>query len=281
MSSRRLGVAVAMLTVSLSPGAFAQILLCSNGAQHPLFATGLVTGATTQSGVAAPAGERWSENANPTGDTTQANAVHGLNCGSFRCADDFRVPIGPDWTVSRMVNFAYLPDFAGPDSPMVSATVQIFGPCPGTTEPGDAGCSVIAGDTTTNRLTSSLFSNTYRVSNTLVPPPIAPVTTRRIWRNELTLTPAVLLSPGRYWFDFQITAAGGLNFTPPIAMLGVRTLPTFNGVQKIDPAPYAAAIDMGRPATAPDVVLDLPFEVHGTGPAQAQCIDTIFADGFD
>jgi len=265
-----------MLTVSLSQGAYAQGLLCSNGALEPGFATGLVTGATSQSGVAAPAGERWSEVANPAGDTTQANATAGFGCQKIgatmlnRCADDFRVPPGPGWSITGLVNFAYQTGFAGTTSAVVLVNVALWGPCPDSTKPGDAGCSVIAGDETTNRLSASVSSSTRRTANSIAPAPgTTPSTTRLIWRNELTFSPAVVLGPGRYWFDFQVDAGTLGNFVPSLTLAGVRGLPTFNGVQKVGAAGlFNEARDFGGTAIFKQ---DFPFEIYGTGKPQVEC----------
>ena len=65
---------------------------------------GLATGATSNSGVAAPAGTQWSEGQSNFGNTTESNTLNGVGCQLIgaatanRCADDFNVPVGQTWT---------------------------------------------------------------------------------------------------------------------------------------------------------------------------------------
>lgn len=71
--------------------------------------------------------------------------------------------------------------------------------------PDSVGATIVFGDTTTNRLTSTSFTNTYRITETTVGN-----TSRPIMRN-LCATPGLTLSPGTYWIDWQTggTTASG------------------------------------------------------------------------
>lgn len=248
---------------ALAAPAGAQVLLYSNGTPPPQ----LTTGPTTDSGQAAPAGTTWSEVQHPTGDTTLSNTSAGATetQGQFRPADDFTVPAGPGWTVSFVELHAYQTGAPATPSPFIGATVQIWGPCTPGSVPGDPGCSTIAfGDTTTNRLVSSTDATLFRTFNTVAPPPgTAPTTTRKVWRNRVSL--GVSLAPGYYWLDWATTVTGGgAHFAPSITIPGVRGLPGWNARQfNVAANAWAAIIDTGNPAAAPDVPQDQTFELYG------------------
>ncbi len=224
----------------------------------------LPTGTMTESGVAAPAGTQWSELQHDTGNTTESNTTLGTSCSlttatSFRCADDFTVPAGQTWTVDQVVTFAYQTGFSGSTSPILSATLQIW-----SGRPGDSGSSIIFGDTTTNRLATSTDALIYRTGGTVVPAPATPGTTRKVWQNNITVSPAQVLSAGTYWIDFQTAiAANGAHFAPPATVVGSRTQPGWNARQ-LTGTGWVDALDTGNPAAAPDVNVDFPFKLVGT-----------------
>jgi hypothetical protein len=66
----------------------------------------------------------------------------------------------------------------------------------------------------------------------------------------------------------------------------VRGLSGWNAVQLID-GNYETILDVGNPdVSAPDLPMDLPYEIYGTGsqtPIGLSCVppDLIFADGFE
>lgn len=222
------------------------------------------TGSTTKSGVAAPAGAQWSEVQNNFGDTTAANTSGGLSCSltatEFRCADDFIVPGGQTWTINQVIVYIYQTGFAGTTGPVTSANLRIWNG-----RPGDPGATVIFGDTTTNRLASQTDTNTFRVFNTVAPPPgSAPGTTRRIWQVNINVAPAVVLTSGNYWIDWQTgIAANGAHFAPTTTIVNTRgaidwNARQFNGTSWVD------ITDDGAPATAPDYLQDFPFKLDGT-----------------
>src|SRR5262245_36915447 len=107
------------------------VLGCALAVEHPLRAGsavalydngGLATGALAENGAFAPAGAQWSEAPNPFGSTQSANSSAGTSCSvttttTFRCADDFNVPVGEAWTLTHVVIFAYQTGFAGVTSP--------------------------------------------------------------------------------------------------------------------------------------------------------------------
>lgn len=255
--------AVVGIGLLLAVPAGAQVLLYSNGTPPPQ----LSSGPTTDSGVAAPAGTNWSECQHPTGDTTQANTTAGSSSQgtAFRLADDFTVPAGPGWNLAYVEFYAYQTGSAPTPSPFTAHTLRIWGPCTAGTVPGAAGCTAIAfGDTTTNVLASSTDPLLYRIFNTVAPPPgTAPGTTRKIWRNRATA--GVTLAPGYYWLEWGSTvSSGGAHFSPSITVPGVRGLAGWNAQQfNVGTAAWAAVIDAGNPATAPDFPQDFPFELYG------------------
>ena len=126
---------------------------------------------------------------------------------------------------------------------------------------------VVFGDTTTNRLASSVDSTFFRIFNTAVPPPgTVQGTTRKIWKN--TVTVGTTLPAGTYWLDWASTVTGAAaHFQPSKTIAGARGAAGDNARQLVTGA-WADVIDVGNPATAPDVPQDFPFDVDGipTGP---------------
>lgn len=232
---------------------------------------GLATGATSNSGTAAPAGTQWSEAANPYGNTNEANTNAGISCSVtatvFRCADDFNVPVGQTWTINSVVVFAYQTGFAGGTSPITAATLRIWNG-----RPGDAGSTIVFGDTTTNRFGSSVDSSLFRIFSTVVGaganPPTAAGTTRRIWQTTLNVSPAPVLTAGNYWIDWNTQiGATTAHFAPAITYQGIRGIPGF-GARQFTGAAWVDAVDAGQFPTGqpvpPVVALDFPFKLNGS-----------------
>ncbi len=232
---------------------------------------GLATGATSNSGVAAPAGTQWSEAQNETGNTTQSNTLAGVGCAVsttanlFRCADDFTVPAGATWTIDQVAVFVYQTGFAGTTSPVSGATLRIWNG-----RPGDAGAAIIFGDTTTNRLGTSTDSSLWRIFNSSVPTGTAPATNRRIWDTRINVAPALALTAGTYWIDWDTRiGTNTAHFAPPVTIPGVRGLAGWNARQ-FTATGWISVVDDGNPTTSPDFPQDFPFKLVGTssgGPA--------------
>jgi hypothetical protein len=175
--------------------------------------------AMSRSGVAAPAGQFWSE-CQPEDALPQANTVAGFSVyrniamtSNFRSADDFTVP-APGWRLNEASFYASRTGNSTGTDPFLNAYVQIWnGP------PNQGTSSVIAGDLTTNRLVSSTFTGIYRIFSTVVGaganPPTAPGTTRPIWENKVAF-PEVELAPGTYWIEwtYQLTTDTFVSFSP-------------------------------------------------------------------
>ncbi len=133
---------------------------------------------------------------------------HSL-AADMRVADDFTLVGGA--YIDTIVFYAYQTG-----SPITSTidhvNLQIW-----QGRPGDPGSTVIWGDTSTNRLVSTTWSNIYRVSDTTLDG-----TTRPLMAN--TVDVGLLLPPGTYWLDWQTggTLASG-PWVPPITILGQTT----------------------------------------------------------
>lgn len=223
----------------------------------------LSTGPTSQSGIPAPAGTTWSEVANNTGNTTESNTSAGstINVGSFTLADDFIVPAGQTWNISKFSFFAYQTGSAATPSPFTGLFLRVFNGNP------SAGGTVVFGDLTTNRLSASVDPLMYRIFNSTVPPPgTAPGTTRKIWRVEANVT--LSLPAGTYWVEWGSQVASNsatAHFAPANTVAGQRTTPGANALQKnVSTSAWTPVIDAGNPATAPDVPLDFPFQINYT-----------------
>lgn len=244
-------------------------------AQQIYSSGGLSTGATSNSGVAAPTGYTWSEAQNDLGNTTESNTNAGFsaiynNAGtiSFALADDFVVPEGEEWNVTGFEFFGYQTGYAGTTIPIDGLRITIFD-----TDPSTVGATPIFGNPTANVLDAAGSGDAmmYRIFNSAVPAPgTAPGTTRKIWRFKGNLT--ATLSPGTYWVVYQVHMANdGGGFFPTITIPGTRLAPGANGMQNIIATTdttatlgWADLIDSGSPASAPDVPQGMPFNVLGT-----------------
>jgi len=133
----------------------------------------------------------------------------------YRVADDFMLSTSA--TIDAIVFYAYQTG-STTTSTITAVNYRIWdGP------PGQPGSTVIFGDTTTNRLLSSAFSNIYRVTES------APGgTTRPIMQN--TVSAGVTLNAGTYWLDWQTDGTLGSGpWAPPVTINGQTT--TGNGMQ--------------------------------------------------
>jgi len=231
----------------------------------------LSTGATTLSGVAAPTGYTWSEVQNVAGITDVSNSVTGFagsDAATSTLADDFTVPAGQSWTLSKLTFYVYRTGAPATPSPINGLRVQIHkgNPALGPT-------TIVFGDLTTNRLTASNDALMYRIANTIAPPPGTPSgTTRKVWTAEANVS--VTLGEGTYWLEWQTTApAAAAHFSPPSTVVGVRTVAGYNAMQKNTTTNvWTVLLDGGNPATPPSVNVDMPFRVDYT--AAAACTGT-------
>jgi hypothetical protein len=223
-----------LVSVALPRLAGAQGLIYSNGETS--------TGAVSSNGVTAPTGNTWSEVQN--GNGTSGNSSSPPN----RVADDFAVPQGETWHVSGVVLPEYKVSAPLSPTPFAHVTLRIW-----SGRPGDGGSTVVFGDTTTDRLTSSTAANIYRILWQ------ATATTRYLWNNLAVVSPTLDLGPGTYWIDWgsEDTSAGA-HYAPFVTITGQQGKPNANG-RRFDGTNWSDEID----ATS-SVAQDLPFGLYGS-----------------
>ena len=229
---------------------------------------GLSTGATAKDGTAAPSGTSWSELQNNNGNTAESNTTTGyaVSNATYRVADDFVVPSGQSWTLSSVDVYAYKTSYSGSSSPFTAGVLQVW-----RGRPGDSGSTLLCGSTSSNVQASSTDARIYRTGNSLYPSPgSATVTTRKVWRNRLSMPAACagsgFFSAGSYWLVWGSTdSSAGAHFAPPMTVVGARGRSGANARQyDVSAGTWSSLIDVGNPSSAPDVAQELPFDLIGT-----------------
>lgn len=239
----------------LAPNALQAQQLYTNGA--------FITGATSKSGVAAPAGFTWSEAQNNTGETTISNNTVGFTAArNLRniLADDFVVPASQSWTINNVSFFGYQSGYTGTTSPFTELYVRIW-----RGSPAVAGSTVVYGDLTTNRYAGATSTDSYRIFNSLYPTnALIPNTTRLIWKVRATLSPAPVLPAGTYWVEWASVVSGTLtHFYVPVTTLNSRQTTGANAVGfRASTGIWGPIVDPGDPDSAPDVPVDFPFLIN-------------------
>jgi hypothetical protein len=134
-------------------------------------------------------------------------------------ADDFTI-VGSDWAIDEIQFFTYQTG-STTTSTINDVRMQIWNGAP------NGGGSVIYGDLTTNRLSSTSWTNMYRVLDTDLLN-----TQRPVMRVVVQFSPALVLSAGTYWLQWQYggTLASG-PWAPPVSVVGQTT--TGNGLQNL------------------------------------------------
>jgi len=220
----------------------------------------LGTGTLSASGVTAPGGFQWSEH--QAENTVYANTNLGPSCNmnSARVADDFTIVAAGGWDVERIFVYAFRSSGSSTTNEFTAATLRIW-----SGRPGDAGSTVIYGDTTENRLLGATFAGIYRITNTLVPATAGTSTTRPVWKLELRAQ--THLDPGTYWIDWgsQVNNTTTSHQAPLSAIKGVRTSANANARQGSGTTTisWSNTVDAANPAWYPDVPMDLPFIIEG------------------
>lgn len=177
---------------------------------------------------------------------------HAQSTG-FRVADDFTVTDPGGWDVDSFVFYAYQTG-STTTSTITGVNYRIWNGNP------SSGGTVIFGDTTTNRLTSSTWSNIYRSIDTSITDSNRPIMAN-------VVSAGVTLPPGTYWVDWQTNGSLASGpWAPPISIVGTTT--TGNAIQYNGSA-WAAAIDTG--AAAPQ---GFPFLVVGSAGVQPAIVMT-------
>ena len=171
----------------------------------------------------------------------------GVGAGStgvFRIADDFT--LSGSTTITSITLYAYQTG-STTTSTFNTMRLQIWNG-----DPSVVGSAVVFGDTTTNRFSSSAFSNIYRVTET---------TSGNTQRPLMAVTASGLsipLAAGTYWLDFQTggTIASG-PFHAPITIIGQSV--TGNALQ-FNGTTWGPANDAGPPARQQGI----PMTINGT-----------------
>ena len=163
----------------------------------------------------------------------------------YRVADQFTIPAGETWDITNVTTFAYQTG-SSTTSTMTQVSVRILNGMP----PGGA---VVFGDTSTNYLGTTAWSNIYRVSETTT----GSATDRPIMAQVSDVV--VSLGEGTYWLDWSTDGTLGSGpWAPPITITGQAT--TGDALQSLDTgASYAAFTDSGTATPQ-----GLPFIVEGT-----------------
>jgi len=161
-----------------------------------------------------------------------------------RVAEDVVVP--GQWYVDTITFFAYQTG-SGTTSTITGLNLQIWD------GPPNAGGTVIWGNTTTNIMASTAFSNIYRVLDTALTNADRPIM-------AVVGTVGTMLPAGTYWLDWQFngTLSSG-PWQPPISILGQTT--TGNAMQYTSTG-WANLTDTGT--LTPQ---GLPFIIDGTASA--------------
>jgi hypothetical protein len=172
-----------------------------------------------------------------------------------RMADDFTVTDAGGWDVQTITFFGYQTG-STTTSTFTDIYVQIWDGAP------NAGGAVVFGDYTTNRLSSTTWSNIYRVLDTGLTDTQRPIM-------AIVATIGTTLAQGDYWVDFS--AAGTLAsgpWAPPISILGQTA--TGNALQyTLSAGVWAAAIDTGSGGQQ-----GMPFIIEGlVVPVELQSFD--------
>ena len=155
-------------------------------------------------------------------------------------ADDFTVSDAGGWQIDEMVFFGYQTG-SSTTSTFTEVYAQIYN------GPPDAGGTVVWGDFTTNLLSSTAWTNTYRVLDTDLTASNRPVM-------SLVATIGTLLPQGSYWVEWAANGTGASGpWAPPISILGLTT--TGNALQNT--TSWGPALDGSFPQ-------GMPFIVDGT-----------------
>ncbi len=166
-----------------------------------------------------------------------------------RMADDFTIPDDvAGWEIDACTFFGYQTG-APTTSTITQVNLRILDG-----SPDDPASNVVFGDTTTNRLAETSWSNIYRVTDTT-----SGDTLRAVFANVTTV--GTTLGPGTYWLDYQYDGSASFSgpWQPPITINGETT--TGNSlIDHADGDGYLPFVDSGGTETPQGV----PFICEGT-----------------
>jgi hypothetical protein len=161
-------------------------------------------------------------------------------------ADQFTIPTGASWNIDRITVFGYQTG-SGTTSTITGAYLTIWD------NPPDTG-ALVYGVQTTNVLTSSAWSNCYRVSNGQTTN-----TDRPIMANTCDLTPFTL-NAGEYWLVVQLNGSASSGpWANPVTISGQPA--TGYAIQKLSST--WAPLTMG----GTNQCIGLPFIISGSSTA--------------
>lgn len=170
--------------------------------------------------------------------------VNAPSPGPFRVAEDFSVT-GAGWRITNLRFFTYQ------TGSTTTSTINQLRVAIWNGRPGDVGSTIIFGDSTTNRLTSTGFSNIYRTLETDLQN-----TSRPIMFADAAVD--FELSAGTYWIDWGLAGTLGSGpWVPPISIVGQTS--TGNARQRQSTG-WINVEDTG----VPGATQGLPFIISGT-----------------
>ena len=120
-----------------------------------------------------------------------SNALHN----TFRIADDFTVPAGYTWTIDSIYIYAYQNN-SGTTSSINFVSMKIWNGIP-----NQSGSVGVFGDTTTNRMTRTVFTNIYRAKSDSIQSNVRPIMRQTVNINHTSF------NPGTYWMDWSINGS--------------------------------------------------------------------------
>lgn len=169
-----------------------------------------------------------------------------------RLADDFAIPSCKQWKITGFNFLGYQTGSSSTQSTFTAVNARIWsGP------PGAAGSFVVWGDTTKNLLTSSTFSNIYRVTDLTLTN-----NQRPLFHNVCEVDGPVLGGGKSYWLDWQMdgTIFSG-PFVPTISIKGETQKKGSNARQFLDSqSAWIAVVDGGAGQVPQDLAFSVTYE---------------------
>ncbi len=131
----------------------------------------------------------------------------------YRIADQFVIPAGDEWQIDNITFFAYQSFSPSDPSSLTGVNLQIWDGAP------NAGGSVVWGDTSTNIMASTAWTNVYRVTEDST----GTSADRAI--HAAVCTVGTNLTAGTYWLDWQFDGSSSYSgpWAPPITIVGNDT----------------------------------------------------------
>jgi hypothetical protein len=169
-----------------------------------------------------------------------------------RLADDFTIGDLNGWNVTGFVFYSYQNGQGPTGNQFNYVSIRVW-----SGRPGLPGSTIVFGDPVTNRFTSFIFANVYRVYRG----GIQCSTDRAVCAITCTIPP-LTLPQGTYWVDWNIGSSSTLSgpWVPPVTISGLAAKPGANAVGFVP----ASGSWMQVADSFSGAVQDLPFQVLGT-----------------